>query len=197
MEQGHVNWSLMGHRPFSIYHLMLQIAHDRTPDGIQMWRGFSWTFSCSEFPKQLFKPRFIAMQTALHTVVYGESTTVLGLQPRKGQQRKEIYRRVYIPLKSGNTQSSDTVSSSISKISTAIGVVNICPISSQGLFSWVFVPCFLLSFFLFKEKFPVLIKLKLLAAWLVFNSFLPFFLPYCLSEEIFSKQSHRVFISTL
>lgn len=98
---------------------------------------------------------------------------------------------------SQETQSSDTVSSSISKISTAIGVVNICPISSQGLFSWVFVPCFLLSFFLFKEKFPVLIKLKLLAAWLVFNSFLPFFLPYCLSERIFSKQSHRVFISTL
>lgn len=37
-EQGHVNWSLMGQRPFSIYYLMLKNACDRTPDGVQMKR---------------------------------------------------------------------------------------------------------------------------------------------------------------
>lgn len=107
MEQGHVNWSLMGHRPFSIYQLTLQTACDRTPDGVQMWRGFAWTFSCSQFPRQLLnseKPRFIATQTTLLTLVNGESTKVLGLQPRK-RVEKGIHRRVYILQKSGSMQS--------------------------------------------------------------------------------------------
>lgn len=68
-EQGHVNWSLMGQRPFSIYHLMLKNASDRAPDGVQMWRGFAWTFSCSELPKQLLnseKPRFITILHCSH-----------------------------------------------------------------------------------------------------------------------------------
>lgn len=66
-EQGHVNWSLMGQRPFSIYHLMLKNACDRTPDGVQMWRGFAWTFSCSEFPKQFLHSEKLRFITILHS----------------------------------------------------------------------------------------------------------------------------------
>lgn len=59
-----------------------------------------------------------------------EKAKVLGLQPRKGQQRVEIYWRVYIMWKGVSIQSS--VSSSTCKISIMISIVNICPISSPS-----------------------------------------------------------------